>query len=302
MMVTVSRKQGLRHWTLALAAMIALSLSIGVTQTKGAAKANPSVVSQMNIAESLSSVSRMGLLGQGNQDASENTPAPETEKQNSGSNGQAAVGQSLWSWVYQALGLGYIIIFLGLSFILVTFFIMNFISSRRGVICPQDLADEFEEKLDANQFQDAFETAKGNDSFLGTVLASGMARLEYGYEKSVEAMQEVGEDEAMKLEHRLSYLDLIARVSPMVGLFGTVHGMILAFQKIAESGGAPEPTVLAMKIATALVTTLLGLAIAIPAMVAYTVLRNGVHRLVLEVGMTAEELMVRFEQLKGHGK
>jgi len=203
----------------------------------------------------------------------------------------------LLQWIYQALGIGYILVFMILSFTLGAFFIMNFLSSRRATICPPELAEQFEQQLDAKQYQEAYETAKADESFLGNVLAAGMARLQSGYAKSLEAMQEVGEDEAMKLEHRLSYMDLIARISPMVGLFGTVHGMINAFQKISESGGTPDPTRLAMDIATALVTTLLGLAIAIPAMVAYTVLRNHVHRLVLEVGMTAEELMNRFENV-----
>lgn len=203
----------------------------------------------------------------------------------------------LLQWIYEALGIGYILVFMILSFTLGAFFIMNFLSSRRGTICPPELAEQFEQQLDAKQYQEAYETAKADESFLGNVLAAGMARLQSGYTKSLEAMQEVGEDEAMKLEHRLSYMDLIARISPMVGLFGTVHGMINAFQKISESGGTPDPTRLAMDIATALVTTLLGLAIAIPAMVAYTVLRNHVHRLVLEVGMTAEELMNRFENV-----
>lgn len=204
---------------------------------------------------------------------------------------------NLLQWVYEALGLTYILVFMILSFTLGAFFVMNFLSSRRGTICPPQLAEQFEQQLDAKQYQEAYETAKADESFLGQVLAAGMARLQSGYAKSLEAMQEVGEDEAMKLEHRLSYMDLIARIAPMVGLFGTVDGMIRAFQKISESGGTPDPTRLAMDIATALVTTLLGLAIAIPAMVAYTVLRNHVHRLVLEVGMTAQELMNRFESV-----
>lgn len=214
-------------------------------------------------------------------------PAPET----------GANRVNLLQWIYQALGLTYILVFMILSFTLGAFFVMNFLSSRRGTICPPQLAEQFEQQLDAKQYQEAYETAKADESFLGQVLAAGMARLQSGYAKSLEAMQEVGEDEAMKLEHRLSYMDLIARIAPMVGLFGTVDGMIRAFQKISESGGTPDPTRLAMDIATALVTTLLGLAIAIPAMVAYTVLRNHVHRLVLEVGMTAQELMNRFESV-----
>lgn len=234
-----------------------------------------------------------------NQDAAPAANPPAANPPAAGGDGTATAPTrvNLMTWIYEALGIGYILVFMILSFTLVAFFIMNFLSSRRGTICPPQLAEQFEQQLDAKQYQEAYETAKADESFLGNVLAAGMARLQSGYPKSLEAMQEVGEDEAMKLEHRLSYMDLIARISPMVGLFGTVHGMINAFQKIAESGGTPEPTRLAMDIATALVTTLLGLAIAIPAMVAYTVLRNHVHRLILEVGMTAEELMGRFESV-----
>lgn len=221
-------------------------------------------------------------------------PAPQADPADPATGGKRVY---LLQWIYEALGITYILVFMILSFTLGAFFVMNFLSSRRGTICPPQLAEQFEQQLDAKQYQEAYETAKADESFLGQVLAAGMARLQSGYAKSIEAMQEVGEDEAMKLEHRLSYMDLIARIAPMVGLFGTVDGMIRAFQKISESGGTPDPTRLAMDIATALVTTLLGLAIAIPAMVAYTVLRNHVHRLVLEVGMTAQELMNRFESV-----
>ena len=62
---------------------------------------------------------------------------------------------------------------------------------------------------------------------------------------AIEAMQEVGEEESMKLEHRLSYLALIGTISPMVGLFGTVEGMIRSFKVIATEGGTPDPSKLA---------------------------------------------------------
>jgi len=108
-------------------------------------------------------------------------------------------------------------------------------------------------------------------------------------------MQEVGEEENMKLEHRLSYMALIGTISPMVGLFGTVHGMIQSFQVIAISGTSPKASDLAAGISTALFTTLVGLAIAIPAIAAYNILKNRIARLVLEVGILSEGLMSRFE-------
>jgi len=83
----------------------------------------------------------------------------------------------------------------------------------------------------------------------------------------------------------------------MIGLAGTVTGMISSFDEIANSATQPEPAKLADGISTALWTTLVGLGIAIPAMIAYSILRNRVSRLVLEVGMVSEGLMARFQTL-----
>ena len=83
----------------------------------------------------------------------------------------------------------------------------------------------------------------------------------------------------------------------MIGLFGTVHGMIDSFSYIAIAGGSPDPNILAEGISKALVTTLIGLAIAIPAIAAYNILRNRIQRLVLEVGIVSENLMSRFENV-----
>ena len=101
----------------------------------------------------------------------------------------------------------------------------------------------------------------------------------------------------MSLEHRLSYLALIGSIAPMIGLAGTVTGMIDSFDEIANSATQPEPAKLADGISTALWTTLVGLGIAIPAMISYSILRNRVSRLVLEVGMVSEGLMARFQTL-----
>ena len=94
------------------------------------------------------------------------------------------------------------------------------------------------------------------------MLSAGLAKLSSGYDQAIEAMQEVGEEENMKLEHRLSYMALIGTVSPMVGLLGTVQGMIASFSVIANSPTTPKPSELAEGISTALFTTLVGLFIA----------------------------------------
>ena len=202
---------------------------------------------------------------------------------------------SYLTWVFEALGVGYLLIFLALSFTLVALFVMNLITSARSKVCPVHLVEDFEEMLDNKQYQDAYELAKEHESVLGSVLSAGLSKLSAGYPQAIEAMQEIGEEENMKLEHRLSYMALIGTISPMVGLFGTVHGMITAFQVIATGGSTPEASELAGGISTALFTTLLGLAIAIPAIAVYNILKNRVARLMLEVGILSEGLMGRFE-------
>ena len=205
--------------------------------------------------------------------------------------------ESLLGWLVGSLGWAYILLFLSLSFILVALFIMNLLSARREYVCPQHLVDGFEAHLDEKQYQEAYELAKTDESFLGNVLSAGLAKLSSSYQHAVGAMQEVGAEENMKLDHRLSYLALIGTISPMIGLFGTVHGMINSFYTIANGGGTPDPNKLAEGISTALLTTLIGLAIAIPAIAAYNILRNRVQKLVLEVGITSENLMGRFEKV-----
>jgi len=206
--------------------------------------------------------------------------------------------QNLLSWVIESLGWTYMFVFLALSVTLVSLFVMNMLAARRDTLCPQELIDSFEEKLNEKEFQAAYDMARTDESVLGQVLSAGLAKLSRGYNKAIEGMQEVGEEESMKLEHRLSYMALIGNLSPMIGLFGTVQGMIQSFQVIAIGGSTPKPADLAAGISTALFTTLVGLAVAIPAIAAYNILRNRVSRLLLEVGVTSENLMSRFEDFK----
>ncbi len=204
--------------------------------------------------------------------------------------------------MYQACGLFYTVVFLGLSFTLVALFVMNMLTARRDSVCPAGLVEGFEAHLNEKRYQEAYEMAKADDSFLGHVLSAGLAKLSAGYSQAIEAMQEVGEEENMKLEHRLGYMALIGTISPMVGLFGTVDGMIRSFSVIATSSSTPKASDLAAGISTALFTTLVGLAIAIPALAAYNILKNRVARLVLEVGIYSENLMSRFENVGGQKK
>ena len=141
---------------------------------------------------------------------------------------------SYLSWAADSLGLFFGLVFLGLSFTLVALFVMNLLTARHDNMVPSDLVAGFERHLDAKQFQEAYDLARSDESFLGQVLTAGLAKASSdGYSQAIEAMQEVGEEENMRLEHRLSYLALIGTLCPMIGLLGTVYGMIDSFKLIA---------------------------------------------------------------------
>jgi len=185
---------------------------------------------------------------------------------------------SALGWLIEALGI-YLIVFLLISVALVSLMIMNFLAVRRSVVCPPDLIDAFQAHLDEKQYQEAYELAKAS------------------YKHAVAAMQDIGAEENMKLDHRASYLALIGTLAPMIGLLGTVDGMIRSFYTIATAGTSPDANKLAEGISTALLTTLVGLLIAIPAIAAYNIFKNMIQKLVLDVGITSDNLMGRFEKV-----
>lgn len=180
------------------------------------------------------------------------------------------------------------------SFVLVALITMNLIQLRRESFVPTQFTEDFEALLQKRDYQQAYDLARENDSLLGKILTGGMARISKGYDDAVAGMDEVVEEESMHLDHKLSYIGLIVTTAPMLGLLGTVQGMIESFRVIATSDTAPKPRELADGIATALFTTLEGLVVAIPAIFAYGLFRNQVSRLVFEAEQVSESLMNRF--------
>lgn len=203
----------------------------------------------------------------------------------------------LW-WMIRASGVfGFLIALV--SFVMVSLIVMQLLQLRRDNYIPAAFVEDFERLLNEKNYQGAYEAAKGNDSFIGKVLAAGMARLSRGYDDALQGMQEVGEEETLAMEQNIGYLALIGSIAPMIGLLGTVQGMVSSFQVIATSPTAPKPYELADGISTALFTTLEGLSVAIPAVICYSLFKNRLAKFVMEAGFVSEELMKRFQ---GMGK
>jgi biopolymer transport protein ExbB len=206
-------------------------------------------------------------------------------------------GENMLVFYYNALGLRYVIVFLALSFGLVALLVMCFMQIRRAVLMPPGLSQAFEAHLENKEYQQAYEMAKADDSYLGHVLAAGMGKLQSGYGAAVEAMQEEEGEQAMKLEHKISYVSLVGGLAPMFGLLGTVDGMVASFMIIAKSETAPKPSQLAIGISQALITTLIGLWLAIPAIACFAMFKNWLQKLTGDVDVEAMRLMSRFQNM-----
>ncbi len=167
---------------------------------------------------------------------------------------------------------------------------------RRDTLIPPEVLEQVEGLFEDEEYEEAFHVCEASPSFMSAILMSALAKVDDGYEKMQRSMAETGEIETTKLHQKIGYLSVIASVAPMLGLFGTVYGMIQTFNTIASSEVQPKPADLAGGISIALVTTFLGLLVAIPMTVLFVVFKNRVVNVVLEVGGIAEELMERFKE------
>ncbi len=162
------------------------------------------------------------------------------------------------------------------------------------------LGDELYHKLSAaisrGDAASAWKLASENDCFLATVAQKGLAELPKSYESAEYAIIEAAEEQVTKLFRKLEYLNIIGNISPMIGLFGTVYGIILAFNKLVEvvrAGGVTQPDQLAEGISVALVTTFWGLIVAIPALAMYGLFRNRIDALAAQIVSNILELTNR---------
>jgi len=152
------------------------------------------------------------------------------------------------------------------SIVAMAIIVERFWSLRRNQILPPELVAQVWRVSRERRLDDAQLHRLRNSSSLGFVLAAGLANAGHGRDVMKECIEEAGRQVVHKLERFLTTLGTIASVSPLLGLLGTVVGMIQAFSSMVENA-AGEPTVLAAGIAVALITTAAGLIVAIPSLI-----------------------------------
>ncbi len=201
--------------------------------------------------------------------------------------------KTLIDYVKDGGGIGHTIILC--SIIGVSLSITYAFQIRRDVLVPPEVLGQLEQLFEEESYEEAFQVCEANPCFLSSVVAAGLSKLDEGYDAMQAAIAETGDAETTKMNIKISYISLIAAVAPMLGLFGTVSGMISTFDTIAGAEVQPKPSDLAGGISEALVTTYEGLVVAIPMIVLFNVFRNRITGVLLEISGIMEDLMGRFK-------
>lgn len=187
------------------------------------------------------------------------------------------------------------------SMIMVTFIIQLFLQVRRQSLAPKALVAALSESLQAGNFQEAWETCKANSkTYIAGVLGGALERIGRGKDATETALIELGTRESQAFKTRNSYLSVIGVISPMIGLLGTVIGMMGAFAVLGQSG-VSDPRKLAMSIGEVLLATASGLFIAIPAFIFYYYFRNRINDAIVYADSELNRLVedIPFDEVQG---
>jgi biopolymer transport protein ExbB len=176
---------------------------------------------------------------------------------------------------------------------LVALIVLLSMDLRLQVAIPPAFVDEFTETVNKRKFREAFDLARADNSYLARVLTAGMGRLQYGIEDARETAYHTVESVKTSKEQLITYLATIGSLGPMIGLVGTVYGMILSFMVLSQPGKTPNPQDLASGISHALVITLLGVSLAVPAIFCHALFKNRLNRITMDTANVADDLLTQ---------
>ncbi len=216
--------------------------------------------------------------------------------------GAPAVTQTLWTYIASGGFLSWVLILL--SFVALALVIRNLMTLRIARLAPPGVVHGLDTLLRENKTEEALAycTDPRNDSFLTRVFAAALGRCvrsPFGFLELRASMEEAGQVESDRLHRLNDGIGIIAAVGPMLGLLGTVFGMIGAFESIGRLEGATRSQELARFMAMALVNTAEGLIVAIPCTVAFALFRRHIDRITDQVARIAEELAGHIEHAAG---
>ncbi len=196
------------------------------------------------------------------------------------------------TWLKYGGTVGYVILLV--SVVMVALMIEHLVNIRRDKLVPPETIDELEALLEEEEYQEALEYCETEPNYLTNVIGAALPKMNAGFEEMRDAAASAAAVEVGKLNQKISYINLIANMGPMLGLFGTVVGMVAAFTEIVNLGPAVTPKDLASGVQQALITTVDGLLVAMPAIAFGFYIKNRVIQITTELNAVAEEMLERF--------
>lgn len=213
--------------------------------------------------------------------------------------GDAAAGDSHKgdeSFIVHAMksaGLGWSILMGGISIGMVALSVFLLMELRLGVVMPEDFLTEFNGAIDNRQFPQAQQLAKDNPSWLAKALEAALPKLQYGIDEAADAATRKLDEVRASKELIISFMAVIGQLGPLLGLVGTVYGMINSFKKLGSASGNVNTNALAGDISHALVVTLMGVGVAVPAIFFFTFFSKRLVQISTETNNVASDIISR---------
>jgi biopolymer transport protein ExbB len=198
-------------------------------------------------------------------------------------------------WFIRSSGLiGLFILILSIYFVATV--IRLFLEMRLDVAIPPELLTRFDDMLQRQEYAAIYNTARSDPSLFGRVLTTGLAELPSGLTDARDAMERMADTETVDMEKQISMLAVLGTLGPMIGLIGTLKGMITSFSVIAMSDVQLKASEVAGGISEALLLTFEGVGLSIPAIYFYAVFRNRVAMISSSVVLHADHILRRMAQ------
>ncbi|MCY2931125.1 MAG: MotA/TolQ/ExbB proton channel family protein [Planctomycetota bacterium] len=164
-----------------------------------------------------------------------------------------------------------------LSFVSTALIIQMFMQIRRPLIMPPHVELQVKQMLEAKQFRELLAFTQGDPSLLSIIMNRALREAPNGYGAMEHEMETALQEQSTKLNLKPEILSILGNTGPLIGLLGTVLGIIKAFAEIVKVGSIPNPGDLAGSIGMALVATFWGLTVAIPSLVVYSIIKNRIE-------------------------
>ena len=204
-----------------------------------------------------------------------------------------AADKSKFWWFIESSGfIGLIILILSIYF--VSTVCRLFIELRQKVASPPEIVDQAEDMLQKRQFKEIYALVKDDNSHFSRLVSAGIGELPNGLTDAREAMERMSEAVTVEMERKISMLAVLGTLGPMIGLLGTLKGMIASFSVIALSDTQLKSSEVAGGISEALLLTFEGVALSVPAIYFFAVFRNRVSAISVATMMQADEFLRHF--------